>query len=96
MTKHYESSNTKIPKEVGQMLGLTGYYHKFIPMFADLVWPLMEFTHKTVPFIWTDQCQKAFDTLKDDLMMSPILVYPDQNKPNTLFTDASKYAQSTM
>ena len=27
-------------------------------------------------------------------MKSPILVYPDQNKPCTLFMDASKYALS--
>ena len=27
----------KTPKKVKQMLGLTGYYHKFIPVYADLV-----------------------------------------------------------
>ena len=30
--------------------------------------------------------------LKDALITSPILKYPDPNKPYTLFTDASKYA----
>ena len=34
--------------------GLTGYYHKFIPAYADFVWPLIQLTHKTVHFIWTD------------------------------------------
>ena len=38
-----------------------------------------------------DQCQKAFEALKDTLMKIPILVYPDPNKPCTLLTDASKY-----
>ena len=41
-------------------------------------------------------CQKAFKTLKDIHMKSPILVYPDPNKPYTLFMDASKYAWSTV
>ena len=35
------------------------------------------------------QCQKAFEILKDAHVKSPILVYPDPNKPYTLFTDAS-------
>ena len=29
-------------------------------------------------------------------MKSPIMVYPDPNKPYILFTDASKYAGSTV
>ena len=39
---------------------------------------------------------KSFETLKDALVQSPILVYPDSNKLCTLFMDASKYAWSTM
>ena len=35
---------------------------------------------------------KGFETLKDALMGNPILVYPDPNKPFTLFTDVFKYA----
>ena len=38
------------------------------------------------------QCQTSFEMLKDALSTSPILKYPDPNKPYTLFTDASKYA----
>ena len=38
----------------------------------------------------------AFETLKDTVMKSPILVYPDSKKPYILFMDTSKYAWSTM
>ena len=41
---------------------------------------------------WTIQCQTSFEMLKDALITSPILKYPDPNKPYTLFTDASKHA----
>ena len=78
------------------MLGLTRYYHKFIPVYADLVWPLTQLNHKTIPFIWTEQCQKAYKTLKEFLMKSLILVYPDQNKPYTWFMDTLKYAWSAV
>ena len=42
--------------------------------------------------MWTDQCQKTFEMLKEYLLKEPILVYPDTRKPYTLYTDASKYA----
>ena len=56
----------------------------------------MQLTCKTISFIWTDQCQKAFETLEEALMKNPILVYPDPNKSYTLFMDASKYAESVV
>ena len=49
-----------------------------------------------IPFIWTYQCQKAFERLKDTILKSPFLVYPDPNKPYTSFTDTSKYAWAVM
>ena len=34
----------RIPKGVRQILDLTGYYHKFIPVYVDLIWPLTQLT----------------------------------------------------
>ena len=80
------------PKEVKQFLGLVGYYRKFVPKFADLARPLNVLTRKDVEFKWTEVCQQSFDLLKSKLLESPILQYPDPNKPYILFTDASKYS----
>ena len=80
------------PKEIKQFLGLVGYYRKFIPRFADIARPMTNLTNEDVSFEWTLQCQASFEMLKDALITSPILKYPDPNKPYTLFTDASKYA----
>ena len=41
------------------------------------------------PWIWTDQCQHAFQTIIDRLVNPPILAYPDYDKPFVLHTDAS-------
>ena len=79
-------------KEIKQFLGLVGYYRKFIPRFADIARPMTNLTKQDVPFEWTIQCQASFELLKDALITSPILKYPDPNKPYTLFTDASKHA----
>ena len=80
------------PKEIKQFLGLTGYYRKFVPRFADIARPLTALTKKDVEFVWTEKCQSSFEILKEALMKEPILVYPDPELPYTLFTDASKYA----
>ena len=79
-------------KEIKQFLGLVGYYRKFIPRFADIARPMTNLTKQDVPFEWTIQCQASFELLKDALITSPILKYPDPNKPYTLFTDASRHA----
>ena len=41
-----------------------------------------------------DRCNRAFETLKDELCKMPMLQYPNPNKPYKLFTDASKYSYS--
>ena len=82
----------KTPKEIKQVLGLIGYYHKFVPRFSDLAQPLNALTRKDVTFEWTPICQESFELLKTSLMTEPILTYPDPNLPYVLITDASKYA----
>lgn len=44
-----------------------------------------------VPFQWTADCQKAFETLKATITHEVMLSFPDYSKPFHLFTDASDY-----
>ena len=78
-------------KEIKQFLGLTGYYRKFVPRFADISRPLTTLTKKDRKFEWTPACQKSFELLKETLCGEPVLKYADTNKPYTLYTDASKF-----
>ena len=78
-------------KEIKQFLGLTGYYRKFVPRFADISRPLIQLTKKEMKFMWTLECQKSFELLKSFLCGEPILKCADTSKPYTLYTDASKY-----
>ena len=81
----------KCGKEIKQFLGLTGYYRKFVPRFADISRPLTQLTKKETVFTWTPECHKSLDLLKSYLCGEPILKYADTSKPYTLYTDASKY-----
>ena len=47
---------------------------------------------KNVPFNWTEECESPFLTLKEKLITSPILAFPDYNMSFELHTDASTKA----
>ena len=81
----------KDTKEIKQFLGLTGYYRKFVPRFADISRPLTTLTKKDQKFKWTPACQKLFKLLKEALCCEPVLKYADVSKPYTLYMDASKF-----
>ena len=87
--KHMPAPNSA--KKIKQFLGLTGYYRKFVPRFADISRPLTTLTKKDTKFEWTSACQKSFELLKEALCGEPVLKYADTSKPYTLYTDASKY-----
>ena len=92
--KLYSIKHMPVPnstKEIKQFLGLTGYYRKFVPRFADISRPLTTLTKKDAKFEWTSACQKSFELLKEALCGEPVLKYADTSKPYTLYTDASKY-----
>ncbi len=42
------------------------------------------------PFIWSSECQQAFDQLKTCLTSHQVLGHPKQNLPFTVYTDASE------
>ena len=78
--------------EVRSFLGLCGYYRRFIEKYAEKAKPLNRLTEKQNSFVWNEDCQVAFEKLKQSLMNAPILVYPDFSKPFILDTDASNDA----
>ena len=82
------------PKEVKQVLGLIGYYKKFVPRFANVAMSLTNLMRLDQPFEWSDKCQASFKLLKEALVKEPILRFPDPNKQYTLYTEASKYTWS--
>ena len=45
--------------------------------------------HKNATFKWTDECQQAFEKLREAMYTTPILAYADMNKPFILSCDAS-------
>ena len=76
-------------QELLRFLGLTSYYRRFVRDYASIAKPLHHLTEKNVAFGWTSECQSAFENLRQKLVSTPILAFPDCSKPFLLDTDAS-------
>ena len=82
----------KVPssvKDVQKFLGLCNYYRQYVKGFSEIASTLTSLTKKDSNFVWTDQCQHAFEELKNRLCKAPILAYPKPEGTFILDTDAS-------
>ncbi|KAG8487764.1 hypothetical protein CXB51_018053 [Gossypium anomalum] len=75
--------------EVRSFLGLAGYYRRFVNGFSKIALPMTKLLQKSVPFIWDDQCQKSFETLKRMLTEAQVLTLPESGKGFIVYSDAS-------
>eukprot|EP00253_Pinus_taeda_P024101 PITA_24101 len=82
----------KTQKEVRSFLGYASYYRRFIEHFSRIALSLFKLLARYVPFNWNDNCQQAFETLKEKLSTTPVLKGPNWNLPFHIFTDASDTA----
>jgi hypothetical protein len=87
-----EFPTPRTQKDIKSFLGLAGYYRKFIADFSAIARPLTQLLKKENEWKWGEQEQASFDLLKFKLTNTPLLQYPDFNKPFILTTDASGYA----
>lgn len=87
----------KSVKEVRQLIGFMSYYRRFVPKFAQIAKPLhalmgnKDKRKASELFMWSSECQTAFDRLKQCLMSPPVLAYPDFGLPFILTTDGSHH-----
>lgn len=83
--------NLKSPEtvaEVKSFLGMINYVGKFLPNLSENTQLLRELTHKDAKFEWTENHEKAFNTLKQQLSDVTKLAYFDIKKTTHLHVDA--------
>ncbi|KAJ9562962.1 hypothetical protein OSB04_008122 [Centaurea solstitialis] len=79
----------KTPTEVRSFLGLAGYYRRFIQDFSKIAVPLTRLTRKSERFVWGEEQEAAFDTLRRKLCEAPVLTLPEGVEDLTVYCDAS-------
>ena len=87
VVEHFPVPQTQ--KEVRSFLGLTNYYRRFVKGYSMIAAPMTKLLSKDVEFSWSEECEKAFNLLKQRLITAPILGFPDMCKSFVLTTDAS-------
>jgi hypothetical protein len=73
-------------------LGHTGYYREFIKRYAHITAPMEKMLRKDTKFQWNDECQHGLDTLKENTVTAPILLFLDRVKTFHVHVYASTIA----
>ena len=71
-----EYPKPKTVSEVRSFLGFTGYYRRYIKDCSKIAHPLTALTRKNAKFVWSQECDEAFQLLKQHLVEPPILAFP--------------------
>ena len=87
--------NWPVPQNLRQcraFVGLCQYYRRFVPDFSGIAAPLHALTKKGARFLWTPECQTAFEKLKSTLTSADVLALPRDEGMFVLDCDASDKA----
>ncbi len=76
-------------KELQSFLGFLNYQPPFIPNFAEKAAMLRDMTRDHVPFMWDENHQRCFETLKDSVTVESELQYFDTQITPVWEVDAS-------
>lgn len=79
----------KTRKNVRQFLGKVNFYHKYLPQASTNLEPFHRLLRKDVEFEWSDECQEAFDRIKNYLASTPAMAIFNPDLPIHVYTDAS-------
>src|ERR1700730_19078114 len=78
-------------KDIQSFLGFANFYRRFIHRYSDIITPMTRLTRKNIPWLWSDDCQSAFDSLKSAFSSALILSHFIPGAPLIVKTDASDY-----
>ncbi|OBZ81104.1 Transposon Ty3-G Gag-Pol polyprotein, partial [Choanephora cucurbitarum] len=71
-------------------LGTCNYFRKYVRGYASIVVCLNKLTRKNTTFVWNEEHEAAFNTLKTVLCSEPVvLAYPARDRYFILYVDAS-------
>nr|GEY72695.1 putative reverse transcriptase domain-containing protein [Tanacetum cinerariifolium] len=73
-------------KGIRSFLRHAGFYRRFIKDFSKISRPMTHLLEKNSPFIFSNECIRAFRTLKDKLTEAPILIAPNWDQPFELMS----------
>ncbi|RVW26176.1 Transposon Ty3-I Gag-Pol polyprotein [Vitis vinifera] len=83
-------------KEIRGFLGRLQYISRFIARLTNICEPIFRLLRKNQPTVWNDDCQHAFERIKECLLSPPVLVPPTPGRPLLLYLSVSDMALGCM
>ncbi|GJT82559.1 hypothetical protein Tco_1056901 [Tanacetum coccineum] len=80
-------------KGIRSFLGHAGFYRRFIKDFSKISRPMTHLLEKNTPFIFSEDCILAFQTLKKKLTEAPILIAPNWDQPFEIMCEPASVIQ---
>lgn len=93
ITTYKKPTNTK---EVRTFLGFTGWHRKFIKNYSEIAAPLVNLTKKKVQFIWTEEHEQAYESIKSALLNTDFLCNPIYSLPFHIDSTSSSIGTSAI
>ena len=78
-------------KDIQAYVGFANFYRRFVKNFSAIAAPLIKLTRKSVIFSWNQECETAFQRLKDAFMSDLVLMHFDPEKKIVVEVDASDW-----
>src|SRR3954471_22722 len=72
-------------KQVRGFFGRLNYISRFIYLMTATCAPIFKLLRKNQSCVWTDDCQRAFDSIKEYLLEPPILSPPVEGRPLIMY-----------
>ncbi|XP_070040597.1 uncharacterized protein [Nicotiana tomentosiformis] len=82
----------KNKKDVMSFLGRLNCISRFIAQLTVICDPIFKMLKEETSTSWTEECQKAFDKIKEYLSKPPVLVPPEPGRPLLLYLSVSDVA----
>nr|GEU42300.1 reverse transcriptase domain-containing protein [Tanacetum cinerariifolium] len=79
-------------KGIRSFLGHASFYRRFVQDFSKISRPMTHLLEKNTPFVFSEDCIQAFQTLKKKLTEAPILIAPNWDLPFEIMYDANDFA----
>ena len=84
------------PKEVQVLTRMLAALNQFISKFTDSCHPFYQLLKKWRGFQWNEECERAFQDLKEYLMRAPTLVAPEPEEDLFMYLLVFDHSVSVM
>ena len=84
------------PKEVQVLTGMLAALNRFISKFANRCHPFYHLLKKWKGFQWSEECERAFQDLKENLVRAPMLTALELREDLFMYLSVSEHAVSAV